>query len=148
MLDASMLAEVENSSALTAIFGGWPSFHDAEILSIHLDHGVKSPSCGVDVHVFRMTEEVDSRGHYVFRDHSIATLDFKDVDSFELDEFNHQNVLSELSITLNDAGDHKYSVDFEGIVGCSLTFKCNAISVVSVRPYTREERIAAGSVYR
>jgi hypothetical protein len=28
---------VENAEILTGIFGRWPSFHDAEVLSLYLD---------------------------------------------------------------------------------------------------------------
>lgn len=53
---------VENAAALEAIFGRWPSFHDAEVLRVALDRsGDDGPTLELVVHVFVMTGEVDAR---------------------------------------------------------------------------------------
>ena len=88
---------------LTTVFGRWPSFHDSEVLGIHLDrthfgdgHG---PTLDALIHVFEMTSEISPSGFYVSRNHSLAHFRFHDVVELNLEGFNHQNVLSELAIS-------------------------------------------------
>lgn len=85
MLSHSLLymtdsVHVKNSSALTSIFGTWPSFHDAEVLSMHFDRGGDDgPSLEARVHVFSMTSDVDERGYYVLTNHTLVTLRFSNI---------------------------------------------------------------------
>jgi hypothetical protein len=47
------MANIQNEQALISIFGRWPSFHDATIISILLDReGEDGPSLEARVHVF------------------------------------------------------------------------------------------------
>jgi len=54
---------IENSEAITSLFGYWPSFHDAEVIQISIsrfsEHG-GAPSLSADVHVFEMTRQLNS----------------------------------------------------------------------------------------
>src|SRR5689334_12879841 len=95
---------VSNAHALTQIFGYWPSFHDAEVLTMCLDRaGDDGPSLEARVHVFEMTDQVDDRGFYVLRKHTLVTLRFADILLRNLRWFNHQNSLSGLGIFAADA---------------------------------------------
>jgi hypothetical protein len=63
------MLNIDNHELLTRIFGTWPSFHDAEVLTVRLDRSGNSaddgPALEAAIHVFRMTSEIDSRGYYV-----------------------------------------------------------------------------------
>jgi hypothetical protein len=74
-------------------FGYWPSFHDAEILSIELNR--IGPS-RILVHTFAVTDEVNSKGSYVCAKHCIVTLLLEDLEGLDLVDFNQMNVLSSL----------------------------------------------------
>ena len=74
--------------SLTSIFGHWPSFHDAEILELHFLRGNvqpdmdEVPSLTLRIHLWRLTKEVDAHGYFISRDHTLATLMFRDVTEF------------------------------------------------------------------
>lgn len=52
------VSSIRNKQALIDIFGRWPSFHDAEVLSIVLDHGgEEGPSLTATIHLWQMTRQ-------------------------------------------------------------------------------------------
>jgi Immunity protein 50 len=136
------MPDIENREALTRVFGYWPSFHDAEILSIHLDRegqsGYSGPTLEAKVHLFKMTSEVDERGSYVLRHHTLAKLRFLQVDNFKAEGFNQQNILWGLDITdVSERGldDIKFAVRFPSSFGLEMEFCCKAVAVVRADPY-------------
>jgi hypothetical protein len=130
---------VVNFQALTAIFGYWPSFHDAEVLTMHLDRaGDDRPSLDVRVHVFEMTDQVDERGFYVLRKHTLVTLRFADILLSNLRWFNHQNSLSGLGIFATEEADvdgRAIGVSFGSNYGVEADLICRRAIVVAVEPY-------------
>jgi hypothetical protein len=131
---------VENAEALTAVFGEWPSFHDAEVLSMYLDRaGSIGPTLDARIHVFRMTSEVDSRGFYVITHHTLVTLRFVNIVLQQLHWFNHQNVLSDLLLEragADDAEHRCFRAQFGSSWGVEAELLCDQIIVVAVEPYT------------
>ena len=57
---------------------------------------------------------------------------FEYVDDVELEDWEHENVLRDLSIEYDD-DDKKFEVELPGSRGFSAEFRCLRISVVSVR---------------
>lgn len=136
------MASIENQEALTRIFGDWPSFHDAEVLSLLLDrHGFEDrpgPTLEAKIHLFQMTGEVDERGYFRLRNHTLVVLRFFQVDGLKLEGFNHQNVLRELSIediSSRQMEDIKFKVHFSSAFGLEASFLCRAVAVVSTEPF-------------
>jgi hypothetical protein len=131
---------VENAEALTAVFGEWPSFHDAEVLSMHFDRaGSIGPTLDARIHVFRMTSEVDSRGFYVLTHHTLITLRFVNIILLQLHWFSHQNVLSDLLLEparADDADHRRFRAQFGSSCGVEAELLCDRIIVVAVEPYT------------
>jgi hypothetical protein len=77
MADESLFpAEIPGASDLFAWFGYWPTFHDGEVLSVHLD---RSGPSRIRVHTWEGTHQLDSRGYIVLRKHVIVTFIFEDV---------------------------------------------------------------------
>ena len=141
------MAGIENSDALTAIFGRWPSFHDSEILSVRLDrHGhdaFRGSTLEADIHVFEITSEVDGRGYFVLRNHTFVTLRFLQIDELRLDGFNCQNALFDLEIiyvTDRQLEDVKFEVHFRPSFGAGIDFLCKAIAVVQACAYDSSSR--------
>jgi immunity protein 50 of polymorphic toxin system len=75
-------------------FGGWPSFHDAEVLSLRIDRyhdrpfGDRPPSLTLEVQL--------ATAPGVGADNEVpptVTLVFSGVGDLDLEGFNHQNVL-------------------------------------------------------
>jgi hypothetical protein len=99
-----LLNGVEGGADLLAWFDGQiPSFHDAEITQVVLDR--INSSCLIKVHGFRMTPDLDQRGHFISIKHTIITFHFNAIAKLELADFNHQNVIDGLSLTREPNGN-------------------------------------------
>ena len=134
---------IPGASDVTSWFGYWPTFHDAEVLSIHLD---RLCGCEVVIHAFHMTSEVDAVGRYVFTKHALVTFrlagfpqDEAGIVNTRIEGFNQQNVLSSASVQDRSGS---YELRLEGIYGADCSIVCNKISV------TLEPGIPTGSVYQ
>ena len=130
---------IVNHEALTNVFGRWPSFHDAEVVRMRLDRGEgEPPFLEADIHLWQTTGDLDERGYYALRHHTLATLRFDGISELELYEFNHQNVLWDL--TLEDISelampDSRWSVSLATSFGVSGRLVCASISVARTEPY-------------
>lgn len=140
------LTVVSGNDALTAIYGHWPSFHDAEVIELNLWRGfVKSgewgsssvfPTLTVKVRILEATQvDATDAGHDV-----IATIRFHDVVDLKLDEFNHVNQITKMSFAWQPRGRFTDGtplpsyiiVNFERGFGISASFKCFRIEIVDV----------------
>jgi hypothetical protein len=131
---------IPGAEQLVAVFGYWPSFHDAEVLWLRLDRratieGYFGPTLEALVHAFEMTNEVGADGSYVLRHHVLVHLRFSDVVELQLEEFNYQNAF--MGLTLTDLRDRqmervRWAVRFDSAFGVDATFQCYAVEVVGV----------------
>lgn len=135
-----LAVEIENANLILDWFGFWPSFHDSEVISINLHrslHGKeKGPFLTACFYAFQMTSEVDEKSFYKLIKHCVIELEFENVESVELDEFNHQNALDgvEFSNTTNFLGKPAISVVFNSAYGVGFDLKCSKVRVVSLTP--------------
>jgi hypothetical protein len=98
---APELSVIDGALELYDWFGKWPTFHDAEIVSLHLNRrGLSS----LFIHTWDMTNEVDERGFYVLEKHVVVELALEDIVGMDFDGFNHQNVISGLDIEKKNEG--------------------------------------------
>lgn len=95
------LADVDGADALFNWFGYWPSFHDAEIISIELN---RRDTSSLSVHTWEITNEVDDEGYYGLRKHAVVTFLLDGILDLELSGFSHQNVIFGLEISRVDGG--------------------------------------------
>lgn len=136
---------IEHGSLLTDIFGRWPSFHDAEVISIELfrnPKGTNEPSLRAKIYVFEATPEVDSRGFFILKNHVLATLIFGGIGDNSIAGFNQQNVLSDIAITdisSRQLDKIKFEVHFPSIFGVEAELKCRTIKVEAVEPFGPRE---------
>ena len=137
---------IENESALSALFGHWPDFHDAELLTLALSapkHG--SPIIDAEFEVAEMSSEIDARGYFKDSQRAVTVLRFHNVARVRLTDFAQQNVLDSLELSNARSEDHdpmwgsgpksrrKFLVNWVSPVGCEANFLCDAIEVVSAR---------------
>ena len=97
-------------------FGYWPTFHDAEVLSVELDH-VKG--FRVSIHAFEITPEVDSAGFFVLKKHAIVTFHaegFPQSGGASLETFGRQNILGGAHVEIVPEG---FALVLESSVGAS-----------------------------
>jgi hypothetical protein len=136
---------IESGEALTRFFGRWPSFHDAEILEVHLDRGhvepeknlYEFPSLTLKIHLWEMTKEVDHNGYFILRNHTLATLKLSDLDRLNLVGFNHQNAIMEMEIHRRERTDGPspyFEVEIVPAFGFAASFICLHVTVVEAMP--------------
>jgi len=115
---------------LLSWFEGHSSFHDAEILEIHLDRAGDSY---IRLHWWVMRREVDDRGYYILDKHAIVTFHLHGISDLNLLGFNHQNVIFGLHV---QTGDEGIRLEFEPCYGISgaITAKEVIVEVVPEKP--------------
>jgi len=127
---------VINGNLIVERFGTWPSFHDAEVISVLLSgHRPKQPSCEMVVDGWMMTNKVDARGYYVSEKHSLVTFRFEELIASDFSNFNDQNCLSSLWIEeepfQNESALRVQLPTNYGLEGSAL---CRRVVVASVQP--------------
>ena len=99
-------AHREQPAPLESIFGGWPSFHDAEVTAVRVrdaprEYGAEPvesdryPAIELDVHL-------DQPQHETAQGDTIVTLRFGSVENVEVGGFNGQNVLFDLQMETSE----------------------------------------------
>jgi hypothetical protein len=144
MIDTKQIIGAER---LVSVFGSWPDFHDAEIISVRLDSADTqgAPSFELAIHAFRMTKEVDARGYFMRADHSIVLLRFSRIDALSLNDFYKQNVIFSLLLSPLQVDDSQARIDVEITSSCGMEgkFTCDGVEVVSVTPCDESGRLLA-----
>lgn len=108
------IGEIEGAAELEEWFGYWPSFHDAEIVSLHLN---RTGSSSLRVHTWEMTKEIDDKGYYKLAKHVVVEFVFEVVCGLSLSGFNQQNVIFGLGIEKTDSGFRVALDDCYGLAG-------------------------------
>ena len=127
---------VKSAEILTSIFGRWPSFHDAEIVSLLLSRENEAPVLEARIHVFEMTSAVDSSGKYILRNHALVTFKFSGVrEDVHIRCFNQQNGIAELHIYTAEPGEPSLRVEMPSLYGVDVSFTCDTAEVLSAAPY-------------
>jgi hypothetical protein len=93
MKETPIYDAVPGGVELVRWFGHVPSFHDAEILSLHLRRKGQSV---LRLHGWTNTGTVGQDGHYVLDRHAIVTFTLNEVMDLQLDGFSIQNVIGGL----------------------------------------------------
>ena len=137
---------IEGAEKVVAVFGYWPSFHDAEVLWLKMDRrpvrkDIFGPTLEMMVHTFEMTSEIGPDGAYVLRHHVLVHLRFHFVDLVKLENFNHQNAV--YGIYFNDIRSNQcefddFEISLEEAWGLDGSFNCKAVEVVDVIPCNKE----------
>ncbi len=94
---------IVNHKAVVAAFGYWPSFYDAEVLSLSLDRKtilfdtVHNARLEIVLHAWELTQEVNEKGYFGSHKHHLIHFAFGTVEDVELSGFNHVNAIFELN---------------------------------------------------
>jgi len=131
---------IKNAGIIESIFGGWPSFHDAEIHGIVITRDCDSGALmDISIYHWQGTGEIAVTGHYVSIHHTLTTLRFVGVDDLEIVGFNRQNVIGDLEISEAAMPDSGFLVSLPSLYGCGASFSCREIQVLSAIPFTKHE---------
>jgi hypothetical protein len=88
-------SNIAGAEQLCKWFGRWPDFHDAEVLELHL---LRTVSSRLTIHAFDMTNEIGPDRRFVLDKHVVVTFTLHGVQDLDLNGFDHQNVILELSV--------------------------------------------------
>ena len=135
---------IEDYEKVIAHFGQWPSFHYGEVHRVVLDRmnrsasGAYTPTAEVHLRGWVMTSDTNAGGLYKVEKDAVVHFLFEGVFDFELEGFNHQNVLSSLNLSLI-TGSHKSEqplhVELEHCYLFSSEFSARKAKVLNVIPY-------------
>jgi hypothetical protein len=141
--------DIRGAQQLTAVFGRWPSFHDAEIVRLTLErHAISDrasgPTLTLDVYAFEAGPDVAPNGQYVLHNEVLVSFRFLEVCEVALHGFNQQNAIWNLSII--DISERqlervRYEIHIAPSFGVGATFQCFDAEVFAVRPWTAEHRL-------
>ena len=120
---AAIPQSVEGAQAVADWFGEWPSFHDAEVLELHL---ARRGVSWLKLHAWRRTDEVEADGTFVLDRHAVVSFQLQDVLDLELADFSGQNVIAGLSI---EPGERGLRLVLQPCFGLAGYIEASAISV-------------------
>jgi hypothetical protein len=135
--EISIYEEVSGGADLVRWFGQVPSFHDAEILGLHLHR--KGPSV-LRLHGWINTGEVGQSGYFVLDRHAVVTFTLSEVMDLQLDNFSIQNVILGLILRrapsrperrgyLTDPRPQDIEIELEPCYGLSGLIRARAVSI-------------------
>jgi Immunity protein 50 len=92
---------VSGAIELATWFGRWPSFHDAEVVSVHLN---RSGQSFLDVHAWLLGAPDPVTGQLGREGECLVRFTLSDVTDLELADFSEQNVVAGLSLLRDGSG--------------------------------------------
>ena len=99
-----MMPNISGADAVVAWFGEWPTFHDSEIVTPHIDRELKRSF--VRVRAFTRSNRTDTHGHFLRERDALVVFEFTGIRSVELhgEDADVQNVIAGLRIDEIDNG--------------------------------------------
>ena len=123
-----------NHKAVVDLYGGWPSFHDAEV-SVYVAPTPESQSLGFTLHTWQMTDEVDAKGYLVLRKHALVSFRFVGIHDLKMDSFASKNILFGMEF-FPGSDSSSFRVVLDSVMDMSGSFSARKGEVVSVIPCT------------
>jgi hypothetical protein len=95
---------IPGADAVSRFFGRWLSFHDAEILTLHIDR--ESKRSFLRIRAFTTTDQTDAAGHFVRDRDALVRFDFSGIRAMRIEgeAADAQNVVQSLTIEQVDDG--------------------------------------------
>jgi hypothetical protein len=95
---------IPGAETLVEWFGIWPSFHDAEIMSLCIDRERQASS--MRIRAFTLSDRIDSNGRFVREREALVVFDFAGIKSLHIEgeDADTQNVISSLLVEETDGG--------------------------------------------
>lgn len=127
-----------NSELLVNPMGYWPSFHDANVKEAHRESDV----CRVLIHVFEITDQVDSTGYLVLTKHHLVTIRMSGIEECSLPPNYRSDSL--FGLEAERVGD-LVKVVFDSAIGPEFTWHllCRRAEIASVAVCNSEGETAA-----
>jgi hypothetical protein len=117
------LKSIPGAVELLAWFGHWPSFHDAEIVSLTLN---RSGVSILRVHTWQMTSQIDERGYYVLDKHIVVNFQMEEIQGLQLVDFSPQNLIFGLTLREIEGG---FQIEMDPCYGLAGTISARKLSL-------------------
>ena len=131
---------IQGADKVIALFGRWPSFHDAEVARVVLERERgEPPTAHVLIHTAETTSAADPARSISVGQECWIELAFGGLAALQLEEFNQQNVLFALEVeelTEPAIESERFKVRFSSSYGMGAEFRCATVHVVRVEPAT------------
>ena len=94
----AMTPNIPGAESVANWFGAWPSFHDAEIITFHIDR--ERMASFMRVRVFTRSNRIDSDGYFIRERDALVVFEFTGIRSVRIEgeDADVQNVISSLLI--------------------------------------------------
>ena len=117
------LEDVAGAAQLHDWFGFWPSFHDAEIVSLVLNRtGVSL----LQIHTWHLTNELDEKGYFKCVKDVVVEFKMENIQLLKLEDFNFQNVI--FGLELEKRGDD-FRLTLDPCFGLSGVLEMKSVSI-------------------
>lgn len=95
--------DIEYADIVISHFGYWPTFHDAEVISMKFVRGMNKEQASLEMKIlaFERTDKLKD-GYLELAKHCLIDMEFIGLGKSEVDNFNHQNVLGGLKFGKHD----------------------------------------------
>lgn len=93
-----MTPNIPGAQPIADWFGRWPSFHDAEVMTFHIDR--EQSRSFIRIRVFTTSDRTDTRGRYIRDRDAMVSFEFAGIKSLHIEgeDADSQNVISGLLI--------------------------------------------------
>lgn len=128
-----------DSAAVVELLGCWPTFHDAEVISFSAERALPVKNghtvARLSVHVRQYETIGEGTAHYeqVLCKSVLIRFVFNGVRSFELSDFNHQNVINSITVSdIEGSEPQTLHVEIDPIWGFGGSLQCLSVAVEGV----------------
>ena len=118
------MIDIPGAAALLDWFGRWPSFHNAEMLSLGLHRSAPSK---LRLCTFEVTGQLHPDGSYLLFKPLVVVFTLEGVSHLDLNGFSPQNVIA--GLTLEQLPSGCYRLTLENCYGLSGSLLANHVSV-------------------
>src|SRR4051812_24338473 len=122
---AEGVPKIAGVDAVVSWFGHWPSFHDAEILSVHINRGGTS---SIRIYTFNTSHRTDTAGQFVREREATVVFEFSGIHTLSLEgeDADRQNVIAGLSL---DSVGQGYRLHLDPCYGLAGEISAETMSV-------------------
>ncbi|WP_124553381.1 Imm50 family immunity protein [Methylophilus methylotrophus] len=130
---------IRGSEKLIAVFGEWPTFHDAEVVLFSVERAIpvkvgdNIARLVIHLRSYASTGEGTANYQMVLTKSVLAKFVFSLACDLELIDFNHQNVINSFTVSPFQTNEPaNLSVKIESIWGFGGSFHCSKVELESV----------------